>query len=170
MGMEEIIKLFNDNVEADVEKQLSNSVLFQEAIKITMEMNNSYHTPEELRGIMARLIGKQVDDTFRLFPPFYTDFGKNITIGKDVFINSGCHFQDQGGITIGDGSLIGHNVVLTTINHEVRNGKIIMRLLRLGVMYGLAQTQSFCRVLRLENGRLSQQGRSLQKMSRLIRL
>ncbi len=119
MGMEEIIKLFNDNVEADVEKQLSNSVLFQEAIKITMEMNNSYHTPEELRGIMARLIGKQVDDTFRLFPPFYTDFGKNITIGKDVFINSGCHFQDQGGITIGDGSLIGHNVVLTTINHDL---------------------------------------------------
>ena len=63
-----------------------------------MEMNNSYHTPEELREIMERLTGKKVDDTFRLFPPFYTDFGKNITIGKDVFINSGCHFQDQGGI------------------------------------------------------------------------
>lgn len=52
---------------------------------------------EELREIMGRLIGKKVDDTFRLFPPFYTDFGKNITIGKNVFINSGCHFQDQGG-------------------------------------------------------------------------
>jgi len=66
-----------------------------------------------------------VDDTFRLFPPFYTDFGKNITIGKDVFINSGCHFQDQGGITIGDGSLIGHNVVLATINHDLNpeNGR-----------------------------------------------
>lgn len=117
MGTEEVIRLFNDNVDADMEKQLSNNDLFQEAIKITMEMNNSYHTPEELREIMSRLIGKQVDDTFRLFPPFYTDFGKNITIGRDVFINSGCHFQDQGGITIGDGALIGHNVVLATINH-----------------------------------------------------
>lgn len=68
---------------------------------------------------MERLIGKKLDNTFRLFPPFYTDFGKNITIGKDVFINSGCHFQDQGGITIGDGSLIGHNVVLATINHDL---------------------------------------------------
>ena len=86
--MEEIIKLFNDNVEADMEKQLSNSMLFQEAIKITMEMNSSYHTPEELREIVGRLIGKQVDDTFRLFPPFYTDFGKNITIGKNVSIQA----------------------------------------------------------------------------------
>lgn len=119
MGTEEIIKLFHDNVEADMEKQLSNSTLFQEAIKITMEMNSSYHTPEELREIMERLIGKQVDDTFRLFPPFYTDFGKNIKIGKNVFINSGCHFQDQGGITIGNDVLIGHNVVLATINHDL---------------------------------------------------
>lgn len=47
------------------------------------------------------------------------NFGKNITIGRDVFINSGCHFQDQGGIVIGDGSLIGHNVVLATINHDI---------------------------------------------------
>lgn len=34
-----------------------------------------------------------------------------------MFINSGCHFQDQGGIIAGDGTLIGHNVVLATINH-----------------------------------------------------
>ncbi|MFG6321860.1 MAG: sugar O-acetyltransferase [Lachnospiraceae bacterium] len=84
-----------------------------------MELNNQYHTPEELREIMGRLTGKKIDDTFRLFPPFYTDFGKNITIGKDVFINSECHFQDQGGIEIGDGALIGHNVVLATINHDL---------------------------------------------------
>ena len=82
-------------------------------------MNNQYHTPEELREIMGRLTGKSIDDSFRLFPPFYTDFGKNITIGKEVFINSGCRFQDQGGIEIGDGALIGHNVVLATINHDL---------------------------------------------------
>lgn len=91
----------------------------QDAIRIGMELNCQYHTPEEIREIMGRLTGKKIDDSFRLFPPFYTDFGKNITIGKDVFINSGCYFQDQGGITIGDGSLIGHNVVLATINHDL---------------------------------------------------
>lgn len=122
MTVEEMIKRFRENAEIDNEKELTACDLFQEAIKITMEMNNSYHTPEELREIMSRLIGKKVDDTFRLFPPFYTDFGKNITIGKDVFINSGCHFQDQGGIEIGDGALIGHNVVLATINHDTIPG------------------------------------------------
>lgn len=48
---------------------------------------------------------------------------KNITVGKNVFINSGCRFQDQGGITIGDGVLIGHNVVLATLNHDVDPSK-----------------------------------------------
>lgn len=53
-----------------------------------------------------------------MFPPSYSDCGKNITLGKNVFINSGCRFQDQGGITIGDNSLIGHNAVLATLNHS----------------------------------------------------
>lgn len=66
-----------------------------------MELNTKYHTPEELWKIMGRLTRKKADSSFRMFPPFYTDFEKNITIGKDVFINSGCHFQDQGGIEIG---------------------------------------------------------------------
>ncbi len=91
--------------------------LAQEAIKITTELNNKYHTPEEIVEIFSELTGKEIDKSFRLFPPFYTDCGKNIKIGKNVFINSGCKFQDQGGITIGDGCLIGHNVIITTLNH-----------------------------------------------------
>ena len=90
----------------------------QEALKITAELNASYHTPEEIRVLMSQLTGKPVDNTFAMFPPFYSDFGKNITLGKGVFINSGCCFQDQGGITIGDGALIGHHAVLATINHD----------------------------------------------------
>lgn len=89
-----------------------------EAMKITARLNACYHEPEEIRALFSELTGKQVDSSFRLFPPFYCDCGKNITVGKNVFINSGCRFQDQGGITIGDGALIGHNVVLATLNHD----------------------------------------------------
>jgi acetyltransferase-like isoleucine patch superfamily enzyme len=64
-----------------------------------------------------------VDKSFAMFPPFYTDCGKNITIGKNVFINSGCHFQDQGGIAIGDDTLIGHTVVLAILNHGLEADK-----------------------------------------------
>ena len=88
-----------------------------EAMRITAELNGSYHAPEEIRKLMSRLTGKKVDETFAMFPPFYSDFGKNIMIGKNVFINACCCFQDQGGITIDDGALIGHKVVLATINH-----------------------------------------------------
>ena len=89
----------------------------QEALHLTAEINGRYHPPEELRALFSQLIGRPVDESFGLFPPFYTDCGKNIHIGKNVFINMGCKFQDQGGIFIGDGALIGHNVVLATLNH-----------------------------------------------------
>ncbi|MCD8131157.1 MAG: sugar O-acetyltransferase [Lachnospiraceae bacterium] len=115
----DIITGFREGEPNDAEWHNYANFLFQEAIRIGMELNNQYHTPEEIREIMSRLTGRYVDPSFRLFPPFYTDFGKNIHIGKDVFINSGCHFQDQGGIEIGDGALIGHNVVLATINHDL---------------------------------------------------
>ena len=119
LTVDDVINSYFDDAQSTPDIEAFADSLYQEAIKITMEINNSYHTPEELRKMMSRLIGKRVDDTFRLFPPFYTDFGKNITIGKNVFINSGSHFQDQGGIVIGDGALIGHNVVLATINHAL---------------------------------------------------
>lgn len=91
-----------------------------EARKTTALINGAYHTDEELRALMSRLVGYRVDDGFRLFPPVYTDFGKNIKIGKDVFVNSGCCFQDQGGVTLGDGCLVGHNVVFATLDHDIR--------------------------------------------------
>lgn len=92
--------------------------LSQEALKITMDMNNKYHSEAELVEMFSKLTARKVDKSFRIFPPFYTDCGKNIKLGKNVFINSCCHFQDQGGITIGDGVLIGHNVVIATLNHN----------------------------------------------------
>lgn len=119
MTVQDVIDSFREGAEKRLEDEEFAKNLFQDAIRITMKLNNKYHTPEEIREIMAELTGKKIDDTFRMFPPFYTDFGKNITIGKNVFINSGCHFQDQGGIDIGDGCLIGHNVVLATINHDL---------------------------------------------------
>ena len=94
-----------------------------EARKTTALINGAYHTDEELRALMSRLVGYRVDDGFRLFPPVYTDFGKNIKIGKDVFVNSGCCFQDQGGVTLGDGCLVGHNVVFATLDHDKRPGR-----------------------------------------------
>lgn len=91
----------------------------QDALRITGELNGGYHEPARVRALLAQLTGKPVDETVTLFPPFNSDFGKNITLGKRIFINAGCKFQDQGGVTIGDGTLIGHNVVIATLNHDL---------------------------------------------------
>ena len=88
-----------------------------EAQRITAEINGRFHTPEELRALVARLTGGEPGEGFCLFPPIYADFGKNLFFGKNVFVNSGCCFQDQGGIYIGDNCLIGHQVVFATLNH-----------------------------------------------------
>lgn len=95
----------------------------QKARKIAYKINNEYHTTKELRKLFSKLIGQTVDQGFSLFPPFYTDYGLNIRIGKNVFINSGCCFQDQGGIEIGDNVLIGQQVVIATINHDFNPSK-----------------------------------------------
>lgn len=64
--------------------------LTNEAMKVTARLNQGCHEPDEIRELMAELTGREIDDTFGMFPPFYTDCGKNIHIGKHVFINSGC--------------------------------------------------------------------------------
>ena len=73
-----------------------------------------------MQELFSQLIGQKVDEGFGLFPPIYADYGQNIKVGKNVFINSGCCFQDQGGIEIGDDVLIGQQVVLATLNHDLQ--------------------------------------------------
>ena len=91
----------------------------QEAIRIATELNGTYHDEAGVRALLSELVGYEVDVTVGLFPPFTSDFGRNIRLGRNVFINSGCRFQDQGGITLGDGALIGHNTVIATLNHAM---------------------------------------------------
>jgi acetyltransferase-like isoleucine patch superfamily enzyme len=91
----------------------------QDALRITGELNSGYHDPARVRELLSQLIGRPMDESVTVFPPLYADFGKNISLGKRIFINSGCKFQDQGGVVIGDDSLIGHNAVLATLNHDI---------------------------------------------------
>ena len=118
MELKEFLSNMNSEVIANSDTHQYMHKLAQEALQITSIINNGYHTPEEITQLFEKLIGKKVGKNFGMFPPFYTDCGKNITIGDNVFLNSGCKMQDQGGITIGDGTLVGHNVVFATINHD----------------------------------------------------
>lgn len=106
-------------IEANSEMHKHMHEAARRALKITAELNGKYHTPEKIKTLFSKLIGQEIEGFFGLFPPFNADYGMNIKIGKDVFINSGCCFQDQGGIEIGDGAFIGQQVVIATINHDI---------------------------------------------------
>lgn len=80
---------------------------------------NASTTVDEMRERLSEMIDSKIDKSTTVFVPFYTNFGKHIRIGKNVFINHACSFLDLGGITVEDDVLIGPRVNLTTENHPV---------------------------------------------------
>lgn len=107
-------------------KLSSNTELFAHMCKISAKtrklcakMNKKWRSDEKIREFFAKITKEPKNESLRVFLPFYSDFGRNIHLGKNVFINGACHFQDQGGIYIGDNTLIGHACVLATLNHDL---------------------------------------------------
>lgn len=94
--------------------------VIQKAMRTTAKLNNLVtDNRNEINAVFSELIGKKVDDTFFMIPPFYSDFGENINIGKNVFVNHACTFMDRGGITLEDNVLVGPKVNLITTNHPI---------------------------------------------------
>jgi len=90
------------------------------AMAITARLNRlTFNDADEVRALLSELIGKKVDDTFLLIPPFYTTGGTDITIGRNVFINQNCTFYDLGGLDIADDVMIGPNVSIITSAHPL---------------------------------------------------
>jgi acetyltransferase-like isoleucine patch superfamily enzyme len=87
-------------------------------LKLSVALNTSTDV-EQIRDRLSEIIGRQIDHSTIIFAPFYTNFGRFIQIGKNVFINHACSFLDMGGITIEDEVLIGPKVNLITENHPL---------------------------------------------------
>ena len=142
MELKELLRHFNNGDTIGEDWAVIEQMRFysRQARKITLEINSNYHEPDELAELFSELIGEPVGENFGLFPPFYTDFGKNIHIGNQVFINADCKFQDDPekrqqlhpapihigkrvwvganatilpGVTIGDNSVVAAGAVVT---------------------------------------------------------
>ena len=66
---------------------------------------------------LERLIPSARGKGFAAFAPFYCEYGVNIRVGEDCFLNYGCTFLDVAPITLGNGVWLGANVTLATPNH-----------------------------------------------------
>jgi acetyltransferase-like isoleucine patch superfamily enzyme len=96
------------------------SMQVRRAIRVTEQLNRlPYEEAASIREVWAELTGQVVDETFHLIPPVYSEQGRNIRVGRNVFINQGCTLNDIGGITIGDDVMLGPNVSLITSGHPL---------------------------------------------------
>lgn len=87
-------------------------------MKLASKLNTSLLDVEDNRKILIEIFGKEYDESTVILPPFYIDYGKNVTLGKNVWIQQGCTFMDRGGITIGNNVFIAPKVNLVTLNHS----------------------------------------------------
>ena len=91
--------------------------------KLVQELNTGAHSSDEIRQTVSQIINETIDPSTEIRLPFWTDFGRNLHIGKNVFINSGSMFTDMGGIYLGDNVLIGPNVTIASVNHRIDPGQ-----------------------------------------------
>lgn len=91
-------------------------IVAENAPKIA-DLSGSFKSQNDIRAILADITQSNIDESVIVNLPFYSDFGRHIRIGKNVFINTGCTFTDLGGITIEDDVLIAPKVMIATVNH-----------------------------------------------------
>jgi acetyltransferase-like isoleucine patch superfamily enzyme len=99
-----------------------------ERVKVATRLSSKlselcYDETQTIRTAFEELIGKPVGDRFYLVPPFYTDHGLNITVGRSVFIGYECAFTGHAAIDIADEVMIAHKVNLVTAGHPVEPDK-----------------------------------------------
>lgn len=102
----------NDPKYTEINEVVERTIKLSRQLNIASDINS-------IRDLLSEIIGRRIDESTTIFVPFYTNFGKFITIGKNVFINHACSFLDMGGITIEDDVLIGPRVNLVTENHPL---------------------------------------------------
>jgi acetyltransferase-like isoleucine patch superfamily enzyme len=122
--MEDVATDIFDRLKAGEPIQLSDPEYYKinevvnRTIRISGKLNNATDT-DQMRSYLGEITGKKIAASTTVFAPFYTNFGKFIQIGENVFINHACSFLDMGGITIEDEALIGPRVNIITENHPL---------------------------------------------------
>lgn len=106
---------------------------------LLQELNATRHALDEVRAVLSKVTGRPIDESVSIALPFRSDFGRHISLGRDVFVNTDCLFVDLGGIRIDDHALIGPRVSILTVNHELdpeRRRSVVTAGVHVGAMPG----------------------------------
>lgn len=103
---------FNDSEYSQI------GIACNETRKLLLQLNNQADLVE-IRKFLSQIINSEISETTTVFPPFQINYGKNTSIGNNVFINFNCTILDLGGVTIEDNVMIAPNVSILTEGHPV---------------------------------------------------
>jgi acetyltransferase-like isoleucine patch superfamily enzyme len=104
--------------------QTPESRSFAERVQVVMDLTSRlnvmpFSDVDARNALLGEILGKPLPATVTIYPPFYSDYGLGIELGERVFVNQGCYFLDFGGISVGDRTMIGPGVTLSTAGHPV---------------------------------------------------
>lgn len=94
--------------------------------KLNFEINRLPPDSPEKRELQNELLDDTLDETSTILTPAQIDMGKRLKVGKRVFINHSFTAMAIGGITIGEGTMIGPNVTVVTDNHDLQNRMVLL--------------------------------------------
>lgn len=106
-------KIIDNNQLGDVQ------ALIDENQRLLQKLNTGVFSKDQIRRQLVKIVNQRIDPSVEIRLPFYSDFGRNIHLGKNVFVNAGVTMTDLGGIYISDDVLIGPNVTITSVNHPL---------------------------------------------------
>ncbi|MBO1198175.1 sugar O-acetyltransferase [Staphylococcus simiae] len=91
----------------------------QRAKELCFDLNHTRPSNNEQRKQLIDELFQSKTNNVDIAIPFDTDYGWNVTLGKNVFVNTNCYFMDGGSITIGDNVFIGPNCGFYTATHPL---------------------------------------------------
>lgn len=131
------------------------------------QLNSRPVSQKEIRHVLNDVTGQKIDDSVEIRLPIRSDYGANLKIGKQVFINSGAMFTDLGRIELEDKVLVGPSVTIISVNHpldpEKRHG-IELKAVLIKENAWLGANATILPGVRLERMLLLQRGQLLVKM------
>ena len=101
---------------------------FQEALKeiirshdLSLKISAKRPTDEDYHALLCELFQDNIDKSVSIVSPFYCDNGSRVKLGKNITINKGATLLSAGIVEIQDGVLIGPDVRIATVNHDLED-------------------------------------------------
>lgn len=89
--------------------------------ELSLKISERKPTDPDYRDLLNELFQQEVDESVSIVSPFYCDNGSRVKLGKNITINKGATFLSPGIIEIGDDVLIGPDVKIATVNHDLED-------------------------------------------------